>query len=74
MIALILQPLVNLSKVKRVENLSQDAMTEDHLFIAVPVIVTDAMTDWRAVKDVNFGVEYITEVYICYICSVIVCK
>lgn len=57
------EPLVNLSKVERVENLSQDAMTEDHLFIAVPVIVTDAMTDWRAVKDVNFGVEYIAELY-----------
>nr|XP_054765639.1 uncharacterized protein LOC129272530 [Lytechinus pictus] len=57
------KPLASLSMVERAENISQDAVTDDHLFIAVPIIVTDAMKTWKLVKDVDFDLDYISKLY-----------
>lgn len=48
-----------LRNIKRVSNVSQSSIADDFLFSNVPVIVTDAVDDWDALKkfDINFLAE-----------------
>ena len=55
-----LQTCENLTLISRVSNLSPAVMTEDHLKPEIPLIVTDAMTDWPAVD--KFTVKFLDEV------------
>ena len=55
-----LQTCENLTLISRVSNLSPAGMTEDYLKPEIPVIVTDAMTDWPAV--LKFSVTFLDEV------------
>lgn len=48
-----------LRTIKRVANVSQSSIGDDYLLSNLPVIVTDAMEDWDAMKkfDINFLAE-----------------
>ena len=50
-----------LKSIKRIANANQSEIAENHLFTDVPVIVTDAIEDWGAVKtfDINFLAEVV---------------
>lgn len=49
-----------LRNVEKVSNVSQSSIANDYLFSNVPVIVTDAMEDWDALK--KFDINFLTEV------------
>ncbi|KAL9963633.1 hypothetical protein ACROYT_G027159 [Oculina patagonica] len=50
-----------LRSIKRVSNVSQSDIADDYLFSNVPVIVTDAMDDWDALK--TFDINFLAELY-----------
>lgn len=49
-----------LRKIKRVSKVSQSTIADDYLFSNVPVIVTDAMSDWDALE--KFEIIFLAEV------------
>lgn len=57
------EELSGLTSVGRQAELTQDEMTENHLYTAVPVIITDVIQDWVAVKDLDFDIKFIKELY-----------
>ncbi|KAJ7392637.1 hypothetical protein OS493_010288 [Desmophyllum pertusum] len=50
-----------LRTIKRVANVSQSSIGDDYLLSNLPVIVTDAMEDWDAMK--KFDINFLAEMY-----------
>lgn len=55
------QMCIGLKEIKRVANISREEFVEKYAYSAVPVIVTDAMTNWTGLHKMNFN--FLKELY-----------
>ena len=62
------QPFADLTSIPRKSAISQDEMTEDYLFTAVPIIITDAMSDWKAFNELDFDIDFVIKVQVHLYC------
>lgn len=44
----------NLTEIKRIKNISKEEFLEKYAYTAVPVVITDAITEWSALNVINF--------------------
>ncbi|XP_071479238.1 uncharacterized protein [Diadema antillarum] len=58
------EPLKGLEVISRIHSVDQDVMAEDFLYSAVPVIITDATQDWKAIKDQDFNFQFLKDLYL----------
>lgn len=56
------QMCVGLERIERLENITKEAFIDKYAYTAVPVIIRNAISDWRAMQLLNF--KFLKELYL----------